>query len=89
MRLWHWFALLLFTGLLWALLVLANDSGALVQLAFITNDHLSQPRKEKLTKERLIIFQQLLSTSADVGRMAEHRAFFQIALSLLIPEWCF
>jgi hypothetical protein len=67
MMLWHWFALPLFAGLYRALLMLLfTDAMALVHLDLFADCHFLWLCREKLTKECLMIFQQLCAT-ADSG----------------------
>jgi hypothetical protein len=81
---WHWFALPLFAGLHWALLALIfpnTDS-----LVLFTDHCLLCLHREKCTKELLMVFQQLLDASTDLGQLAEPCGFFWIDLLLLICE---
>ena len=83
--LWHWFALPLFAGLHWTLLMLSSsdDALALVNLAFLANLHVSWFCRKKCTKE-FVIFWQLYRLT-EIGKS---HGFFWIKLLLLICEWC-
>ena len=54
-------------------------------LPFIMGHSLSQLHREEHTKELLVVFLEILFTSADLG---ETHSFFWIKLVLLIPNWC-
>ena len=77
-------------GLCWAFLILifTDYTIVLVHLAFFTDHHLSCLCRKKYTKDLPVVFQRLLATSEDSGRLAEPYCFFFIKLPLLVCERC-